>query len=155
MITKLVSNNNIEQYKDQIINHFSSMSKEDIYLRFMRRMNEYLLNDWFDNIVNNDHTHHLFVLLLNDDNIVKGIGQLSIGVGNLSGELALSIDDEVKGNGYASQIMSILISEAKRVNLKEVIIMCNRNNHAMYKIAKNNNFFITYEYDDFVGTLAL
>lgn len=69
------------------------------------------------------------------------IGQIDIRIGHNSntfygGNIGYGIEEDYRGNGYASKAVRLLIEVAKKHNMKKVIITCNPDNLASRKTAE-------------------
>ncbi len=69
------------------------------------------------------------------------IGQIDIRIGHNSntfygGNIGYAVDEDFRGNGYASKAVNLLMEVAKLHDMKKVIITCNPDNFASRKTAE-------------------
>jgi|LGOV01.1.fsa_nt_gb tagatose 1,6-diphosphate aldolase len=69
------------------------------------------------------------------------IGQIDIRIGHNSntfygGNIGYGVDEDFRGNGYASKAVRLLMEVAKKHNMNKVIITCNPDNIASRKTAE-------------------
>ena len=61
-------------------------------------------------------------------------------------EIGYWLGEEFEGKGYMTESVDILINEAKRLKLNELVISCDVNNHKSANIAKRLGFILKEEY---------
>lgn len=58
---------------------------------------------------------------------------------NFGGNIGYSIRKSERQQGYATEMLSLALKECKKLNIKKVLITCDKNNLASSKTIKNNN----------------
>ncbi len=149
---KIIENQNVKSKRNDILEHFKTLSSDDLYLRFFRTMNEYHLESWVDNVIDNNENHKL-IFIYKGDKLIS-LGQLSISA--TIGELALSVNPDQRKYGLASKIFDHLISFAKdNTNLSSLYITFKHSNQAVVKLAKKYGFKLGFVDGECFGTLEL
>ena len=140
--------------KDVVVSHFLSMSKSELDMRFMRPMGRPQIEMWWEDVVNKSEVKHLFCVEEFENQLV-GMGQLSFHKDSLSGELAVSISPDFRGQRLSKKLLGCLIEQAKGINLSEIVVLICHSNQPMIKIIKEMGFKTRYVEGDFMGVLEI
>lgn len=151
---KVISNNEILNFKDQIVKHLLSLTKEERYLRFFKSMNEDQLNEWLE-IYACSKTRHYFILTFSSDleEEIISIGQLSHS--NNIGEVSFSVSPEKRNKGLASLAVETLLSLSKNLGLETVLLICKSSNSSVVKLLEKFNFDISFVSGEIYGSKSL
>lgn len=102
--------------------------------------------------INNGGLKEIFYFAIEDNKIV-GHGSIRLNpeindeVYNYSGHIMYGVVPSKRRQGYGTRILKLLLEEAKKHNLYEVIITCNESNIGSNKIIINNN-------ENFIGKIS-
>lgn len=131
-------------YKKQVIQHFLSLSQQDREFRFFKQMSDIDIINWINAVVFASDTFQIFLLLINEQKRLCGIGQLSSIVQKENNpvfcELAISINEKYKKNGYGTKAIKKLLQIAKKEKIEDVFITFVPVNIAMEKITSKLGF---------------
>lgn len=147
---KIINKDDFHFYREEILNHFNTLSKSDLYLRFFRDMNKNQLEDWIDNVIKNNDKH-ILVLIYNNDELAS-LGQISFS--KSIGEIALTVNPNIRKLGLASKIFEECINIAKSTSLiNSLYITFKQSNTAVCKLAKKFSFDCSFVDGELYGTL--
>lgn len=135
---------------DKLVEHFCQLSPKSQELRFFGVKTRDSLRAWVDHV--GSSTNYQNHWLLNTDNTV--VGHISIDK-NMIAEITVSVLDAAQGQGLGKKIIADLINKCSELSVKEVIVCCKPQNHAVVKLLKAQGFELMYCQGDMVGTLAL
>jgi RimJ/RimL family protein N-acetyltransferase len=139
-------------FKADIINHLLALSDGERELRFFKSMNEYQIVEWVENLSNKEAE---FVLLFNEDNDkLIGFGHVSVCRKNeVTGDIAFSLDSDVRGNGLGFSLFKQLLQVAKTLQLDKLYIMFKASNQPVKAMVAKFGFVLNYEFGDVEGVM--
>lgn len=77
-----------------------------------------------------------------DNNKVVGLGslrhELNEYLNKFGGHIGYSVIPSQRNKGYGTRILSLLLDEAKKKNITDILITCNSDNTASIKVIENN-----------------
>lgn len=151
---QLLSVNEVIKYTEEVINHFLSLSKEDLYKRFMQTRSEYSIREWWKSIFKNEYINHRFVLVWDSEKVIA-LGQISKEKSSRAGEISISVSPEYRQNGLATYMFSKLENIAKISNLEAINLVCCSSNQTIFQLAKKNGFKFSVVEGDYYGIKEL
>lgn len=129
-----------------------SLTPEELELRFFKSMNEFQIREWVENLSSKPAE---FILFLSDEEEkVVGFGQVSICRKNeVSGDIALSLDSSVRGQGLGLNLFRQLLNTAKKLELDKLYIMFKSCNHPVKALVSKFGFELNYSFGDVEGVM--
>lgn len=134
------------------INRIDDYNKE--YISVYPNFKPFVTKDNFDEFlmdvenkkhgINNDGIKEIYYFAIEDDKII-GHGSIRLNpeinknVLIESGHIMYGVVPSKRKKGYGTKILKLLLEEARKYNLSEVIITCDENNIGSNKIILNNN----------------
>lgn len=140
------------------LNHFSKMSKDDIYCRFFYTVSSDGIRSWLLSFDESSQYHTWFIVEESDDGEFVGLAQISYeGDNQTKAEIAISVLPQARGKGIAFQLISTAVESLKLLGAKEATFQCNLQNHACRRVFEKAGFTGSYNSDQevFIGTLNL
>jgi len=92
----LIFEDKIEENMDLFLEHFSGLSSEDCYFRFLHSVNLGSIRDWLLGLKNSKDLNMFFVV--SEDEKVASLCQLSINQETKTAEIAISTLPEFRGS---------------------------------------------------------
>lgn len=148
----------IRQNLPFFLNHFSLMSKDDIYCRFLHTVSPDSIRTWLLSYDTESSFHTWFVVEKEDDGTFSGIAQISYeGDDRSKAEIAISVLEPYRGRGLALALINEAVRLLKLEKAKEASFNCNVGNHACRSVFGRAGFTGAYDHDQevFIGKLEL
>lgn len=146
--TKIVSNQEIQGYTDQLLKHFMTLSSDDLELRFFKSMTKEQITIWIETLSKKENH---FILVFNSKDEIVGLGQLA--VSENSGDLSFSIVNSARGFGLGHNLLSKLISKAKNLEIKKLYVVFKSCNAPVKKMISKFKFSLDYDFGEVQGVL--
>jgi RimJ/RimL family protein N-acetyltransferase len=127
---------------DEIMNHYTSLSKEDLYMRFMSTVSTNVIKEWVMSAVSKGG---YFILLKDQTDDLIAVGCLT-DVNNYP-SIAISISPSFRNIGLASKLINKIIDVAKENNVKTLHFECLRDNSACRKAFSKLGFESKYNFE--------
>lgn len=138
-------------YQESIIQHLISLTDEELELRFFKSMNDFQIREWVENLWKKPAE---FILFLSEEEKVIGFGQVSICRKNeVSGDIALSLDSSVRGQGLGLNLFTQLLNTAKKLELDKLYIMFKSCNLPVKALVSKFGFQLNYSFGDVEGVM--
>lgn len=114
--------------------HLKNLSPEDRYTRFCYNIKDEQIDQFILSILYNQQDHHLFTATVDD--AIVGFGHLAREGANW--ELAVSVDNNVQGQGVANKLMSFMIPWAQIHGVHNVFMHCITQNQKIQHLARKH-----------------
>ena len=151
MKTMICNESKIFYFQAAIVEHLLLLTEEERELRFFKSMNEFQIREWVETL---DKKEAEFVLLLDDEDNLKGFGQVSVcRAMEISGDLSLSLDKSVRGQGNGFKLFRQLLQTAKKIKLDKLHIMFKSNNFPVKALVLKFGFQLSYDFGDVAGVM--
>lgn len=134
--------------KQEIIDHFMRMDKNDRYLRFNSHVNQYSLNQYLDKILCHNELHH-FIGYCDKENILRGVSHLTYDDNELNtGVMGISVEKEFQGMGIGFCLLLTTTSFARDKNIEWITMEFTYNNYKIISWVKRAGFSFKREGQD-------
>jgi RimJ/RimL family protein N-acetyltransferase len=170
-------------YREEILEHFKSLSDDDRYSRFGMKVSDDFLETEYGNVNKNlggfgelrvfipvDFISDSFCFAIFKDKKIIGLLQLiktNEGSDSINGvvvpslfrnnsfELGISVSTEHQGKGIGSKLFEKGVSFAKTIGARTITTYCLASNVAVQKMARKNGLSVLFEGTERVGNLAI
>ena len=150
----LYNNEGLKGHGSAVAEHFIRLSYKSNHARFFQYRNKYILQDWINSIINNNHLLDKWIFYYDRHKNIIAIGQLSL-LNNDNAEIAISVEDDYQYQGYGKKLVHDLIELAKECNIKQLYITCQCINTTMLSILDKYKFTLKQEDREIIGFLDL
>ena len=132
--------NRIEEYNQEykkMYKEFKPFATKENFDDFLKKVEEAEMG------INNNGLKEIFYFAIENDKIV-GHGSIRLNPEidksvNIYGHIMFGVVPSKRKKGYGTIICKLLIEEAKKIGLTDILITCNNDNIGSSKIIQNNN----------------
>ena len=148
----------IRQNLPFFLDHFSQMSKDDIYCRFLHTVSPDSIRTWLLSYDTESSFHTWFIVEKENDGTFSGIAQISYeSVDRSKAEIAISVLEPYRGRGLALALINEAVRLLKLDKTKEANFNCHIENHSCRSVFRKAGFIGAFDHDQdvFIGKLNL
>lgn len=140
------------EYKEQILDYKREFLENGDNMDGTAGLNRYdTFEEWYDALLDNSREETVregmvpattFLAVSNDDNRLIGMidirHRLNVFLFNVGGHIGYSVRKSERRKGYATEMLGLSLKECLKLNIRKVLITCDKNNIASSRtIVKN------------------
>lgn len=140
------------EYKEQILDYKREFLENGDSMDGTAGLNRYdTFEEWYDALLDNSREETVregmvpattFLAVSNDDNRLIGMidirHRLNVFLFNVGGHIGYSVRKSERRKGYATEMLGLSLKECLKLNIRKVLITCDKNNIASSRtIVKN------------------
>lgn len=137
---------NLQEYLPEIIEHYESLDKDDLYLRF----NNTLTMDSIIGILNKKlidpcNDYFFFIVRHKETNKIVGLCELGVNEETNIGEISVSVTSKYKEMGLGFYMLTQMLDKVREKKIKRVEMYLSYDNVPCRCLANKMNFEISFE----------